>query len=328
MNTASVLNRTYAIRKHPAGFLHDVLTGLSATPKYLEAKYFYDANGDALFQQIMQSPEYYLTGCELEILREQSGDIAQLLMAMGEDIDVVELGAGDASKSYYLLRELCAQGLNFTYFPIDISGSIIDHLSTSLPAMLPGLEVRGLHGEYVDMLKRTGSLTSRRRVVMFMGASIGNIPPLDAVAFCAALRAQLRPGDMLIIGFDLKKHPQLILNAYNDKAGITKAFNLNLLRRINRELGGDFDISQFDHYATYDPGNGSCKSYLVSRKNQSVEIGDTEIRLKKDECIYMEISQKYSQEEIDELAKRAGFMPCGKFTDKREWFVDAVWRAR
>ncbi|HWZ35144.1 MAG TPA: L-histidine N(alpha)-methyltransferase, partial [Mucilaginibacter sp.] len=155
----------------------------------------------------------------------------------------------------------------------------------------------------------------------------GNMPVSDATAFCAQLRDHLSPGDRVLIGFDLKKSPKTILNAYNDSKGITKRFNLNLLERINRELDGNFDIGQFDHYATYDPETGACKSYLISLKDQLVNIGKETIRFIRDEYIYMEISQKLTVMQTDQMAANTGFKPTDRLFDSKKWFVDTIWVA-
>lgn len=318
MKTATILQRTAV-----DDFYGDVLKGLTASPKYLQSKYFYDATGDALFQQIMHLPEYYLTRSELEILSGQTRDIADALGAT--PFNLVELGAGDASKSFYLLKELHRRNPEQAYYPIDISENIINHLQRTLPAKLPGLQVQGLRGEYMDMLKAMDYLSARRKVVMFMGSSIGNFTPDEAVKFCRKLREQLQPGDLLLIGFDLRKHPRTILDAYNDHRGVTRDFNLNLLTRINRELKADFDINQFDHFPVYDPISGACKSYLISRADQTVQLGDHSIRFKKDEPVFMEISQKYSLDETRQLAAAAGFRPVQYFFDEKRWFTDVLW---
>lgn len=162
-----------------------------------------------------------------------------------------------------------------------------------------------------------------------MGANIGNMPVEDGQGFCAELRNHLNPGDMVLIGFDLKKNPATILAAYNDSKGITKKFNLNLLTRINRELGADFNLNQFEHYATYDPATGACKSYLVSLAGQQVNIPDTDsIYFAKDECIWMEVSQKYGREQIAAFAQNTGFSSVAEFTDSKGWFIDTVWVAK
>lgn len=308
-------------------FLQDVIEGLTGSPKRLDAKYFYDANGDKLFQQIMQCPEYYPTRCEMEILKQQRAAITNTINALLPAYDVIELGAGDATKSVYLLQEMIKAGTDFTYYPVDISGSIISELENKLPQTLPGLQVKGLHGEYMRMLNQASALSDKNKLVLFMGANIGNFDPRQALNFCRQLRRQLKEGDLLMIGFDLKKHPAVILDAYNDSQGITRAFNLNLLHRINRELDADFRLRLFDHYASYDPATGACKSYLVSLANQKVRIGNTvTVEFERDECIYMEISQKYTPKEIQQLAFNAGFTPVADFRDTKNWFADCLWK--
>ncbi|MDB5114864.1 MAG: egtD [Mucilaginibacter sp.] len=310
-----------------ATFYDDVIKGLKASPKRLNSKYFYDAVGDKLFQELMDCPEYYPTNCELEIFSEKTAQLAAAIIADGDAFDLIELGAGDAMKSTYLLKYLLEQKANFKYLPIDISGNVINYLNVKLPITLPGLQITGLNGEYFEMLKKAASLSDRRKVVLFLGSNIGNMPVNEAADFCKELRNHLNPGDMILIGFDLKKSPKTILAAYNDSEGITKRFNLNLLERINRELNADFNISQFDHYAMYDPESGACKSYLVSLEDQLVTIGKETIRFIKDEYIYMEISQKFTIMQTDQMAENTGFKPIDRFFDSKKWFVDTVWMA-
>lgn len=306
-------------------FYQDVIRGLSATEKFLDAKYFYDATGDYIFQQIMQSPEYYPTNCEMEILREQSAGISQTIRNYTHNFDVVELGAGDATKSIHLLKELQQTNTDFTYYPVDISGNVIQQLERSLPEVLPSLQLHGLNGEYFAMLHQANILSAKNKVVLCMGGNIGNFTPPEAKQFCRQLRRHLQPGDLLLTGFDLKKHPQIILNAYNDAAGVTRDFNLNLLTRINKELAGDFDTSKFEHYPTYDPGTGACKSYLVSLEDQQVHVGKHTFHFAMHEHMFMEISQKYSLNEIETLAMHSGFKPVANFFDEKKWFVDCLW---
>jgi L-histidine Nalpha-methyltransferase len=326
MATTSVMNDVMLAASQQEIFCRDVVQGLSAKQKYLDAKYFYDAKGDALFQQIMNCQEYYPTACEMEIMQQQSPVISQSIQALMENFDVVELGAGDATKSVHLLRALLDIRTDFTYFPIDISANVIAQLETSLPAQLPALQVQGLNGEYMAMLRQANTLSSKPKVVLCMGGNIGNFVPAEARQFCQQLRYNMRPGDLLIMGFDLKKHPQIILNAYNDAAGITRDFNLNLLHRINRELNGNFDVTKFEHYPTYDPGTGACKSYLVSLEDQQVRVGRHVFNFAIHEPLYMEISQKYGLEETNKMAEQTGFEPVMHFFDEKEWFVDALWQ--
>jgi dimethylhistidine N-methyltransferase len=308
-------------------FYDDVIEGLRSTPKRLSSKYFYDAAGDKIFQELMDCPEYYPTNCELDIFSKKTAALASSITVDGEAFDLIELGAGDATKSTYLLKYLLDKKVDFTYLPIDISSNVVNYLTVKLPLTLPGLQMTGLNGEYFEMLKKAASLSNRRKVVLFMGSNIGNMPVNEATAFCKELRNHLNPGDRVLIGFDLKKNPKTILAAYNDKQGITKRFNLNLLERINRELGGDFDSSQFDHYAMYDPESGACKSYLISLKDQLVTIGKSTVRFVKDEYIYMEISQKFTVMQTDQMAANTGFKPADLLFDSKKWFVDTIWVA-
>jgi len=327
MNTATL----QALENKPADttaqFYADVIKGLQCTPKQLSSKYFYDAVGDKLFQDLMNCDEYYPTNCELEIFTEQTAEICQAMMGNGDAFDLIELGAGDAMKSTFLLKYLLEQKADFSYLPIDISDNVINYLNMTLPVTLPGLQVTGLNGDYFDMLKKAASLSSRRKVVLFLGSNIGNMPVSDAEEFCKQLRNHLSIGDMLLIGVDLKKNPKTVLAAYNDKEGITKRFNLNLLDRMNRELGADFDVSKFEHYPMYDPETGSCKSYLISLEDQQVKIRKETISFCKDEYIYMEISQKYNVIQTNQMAAGAGFKPLNIFFDSKKWFIDAIWMA-
>jgi dimethylhistidine N-methyltransferase len=315
--------------KKDTPFCKDIIYGLTASRKHLPAKYFYDAAGDRLFQEIMQCEEYYPFDCELEIFKESTGRLADFITRPDGAFDLIELGAGDCTKSSHLLKHLVDTETDFTYRPIDISANIIHYLECALPQAIPGIRIAGLNGEYFDMLAKAERTSENRKVVMFLGSNLGNMPPEVALAFCRDLRSYLRRGDIAMIGLDLKKDPATILAAYNDKGGITREFNLNLLRRINRELCGNFDVDQFRHFPVYDPGTGSCKSYLISLKKQDVTLvtagGARIIHLAENEEIFMEISQKYTVEQIGGMARHAGFEMAGMLFDKKKWFVDVIW---
>ena len=307
-------------------FYQEVISGLRAENKYLSSKYFYDETGDKLFQQIMGCPEYYPTRCEMEILQHQSPNMVHLFREYGSSFDLIELGPGDATKSWHLLRELSKEKVPFTYYPIDISSNVIRWLEERLPVSLPGIRLQGLNGEYMDKMEQVSTFSSHRKIVLFMGANIGNMTIPQATFFCRQLHDRMQPGDLLLIGFDLKKHPKTILDAYNDRQGITRAFNLNLLTRINRELGADFNPDQFEHYPVYDPGSGVCKSYLISLISQEVHIGEVSISFRENEPLYMEISQKYTLTETAQMANRCGFTPIHTFLDSKKWFADVLWQ--
>ena len=306
-------------------FATAVSLGLNAPVKYLSSQYFYDEHGDRLFRAIMASPEYYLTNAEHEIFSNQKKAIIESFAA---GADIVELGAGDGSKTRLLLEEHMSRQ-SFFYFPVDISKDSLAGLQARMSEWLPELEITPVAGEYLDALSRLPDHEAER-VFMFLGSNIGNFTPAQAAVFLARIRAHMSAGDQLLIGFDLKKDPQIILSAYNDAAGLTRLFNLNLLRRINRELGADFDLDQFEHYPSYDPQTGACKSHLVSRREQKVFINklDETFEFAAGECIFMEISQKYSIPELDNLAEQSGFEVQAGFTDSRQFFIDQIWQPK
>lgn len=309
-------------------FRRDVTRGLLSQPKRLDAKYFYDENGDALFQAIMKSPDYYLTDCELEIFKDRTAQLAQLLHIDQGPIELIELGAGDASKSIHLLRYLANKQIRFRYIPIDISAHILRVLSQELSQQIPGIQIQPETGEYFDSLHRVTAKSTCRKAVLFLGSNIGNMEKNQAAQFLRRLHQMLQPDDFALIGFDLKKNPQTILRAYQDRAGLTSAFNLNLLQRINRELDADFEVDKFQHFQNYDPLSGACRSFLISLDDQLVHLNGISIPFSANEPIDMEISQKFSHRDISDLAFRSGFRRVGALYDQKQWFVDEVWRAK
>ncbi len=307
-------------------FAEHVACGLAAYPKKVSSRYFYDDRGDKLFQQIMNMPEYYLTDSELEIFQNQKEDILSAIN--GKPFDLIELGAGDGTKTMVLLRHFLEAGSKFKYRPVDISKHVLKVLEGKLSKQLPGLEVASLPGEYFEVLRQLDAASSTKpKVVFFLGANIGNFRPAEGKRFLKQLRDLLQPGDQLLIGFDLKKDPAVILNAYNDSTGITAAFNLNLLHRINDELGGNFQVDQFKHWETYNPLTGETKSYIVSKKEQKVEIEalDQTFHFKAWEAIDVELSLKYDRQQVAEMAAETGFTVKAEFLDQKQYFVDSLW---
>lgn len=323
----SIDSGEYALKTGNKDFYLDVVQGLAQVPKKLSSKYFYDKKGDRLFQEIMMSPDYYLTRCEMEIFTHQTKKIVDSLTPEGLDFELIELGPGDCVKSIHLLRALTSSGASFSYTPIDISENVINELQSFLFCMAPDLRFNGLVGDYFETLSSHCLLTKTRKVVMCLGGNIGNMTTAESNQFCKDLRGHLQPGDQCIIGFDLLKHPATIKRAYDDQEGLTREFNLNLLRRINRELDADFKVDQFDHYCSYDPLTGAAKSYLVCLDDMVVRLPGVKISFKKNECIWTETSQKYSKDQIHQMAVNNGFIHAAEFLDTKSWFMDAIWTA-
>lgn len=308
-------------------FAKDVDAGLSQNPKSLSSRYFYDAKGDKIFQDIMRMPEYYLTDCEYEIFNDQKAQILEAIRPEGK-FNLVELGAGDGLKTKLLLEYFIEQDVDFEYFPVDISADVLEQLKGDLLERWPQLKVTTLNYEYFTALEQLNKLDSSPKVVLFLGSNIGNFGSKLAGDFYSQLNGVMNCSDQLISGIDLKKDPNVILAAYNDEAGITRSFNLNLLDRMNRELGANFEVSQFDHYPTYDPFTGEARSYLISKVAQKVFIEATgnSYNFARAEAIHMEISKKYSLSQIEDLAQQTGFECKRHFTDSRDFFVDTLWR--
>ena len=309
-------------------FAEDVLSGLSSTPKRLSSKYFYDDEGSRLFQEIMKLPEYYPTRAEMKIFTENTREIGEAFGKGVEAIDLIELGAGDGTKTAVLIEHFLRQGLDFTYAPIDISQEANDALLARFTEKFPELRIEPHTGDYFKVLGSLKNGSSRRKIVMFLGSNIGNFQRQQAVDFFRQLRAVMNPNDRLFVGFDMQKDPRVIVNAYDDPQGVTAAFNLNLLRRINRELGADFDTDKFSHYAQYRPVECAARSFLISREKQTVHIAalNRSFEFEQWEAIFMEISQKYTRAMIEELSSESGFEIETEFFDGENFYTDSLWR--
>ena len=309
-------------------FAADVLDGLSSSPKTLSSKYFYDDEGSRLFQEIMRLPEYYLTGCEMEIFVGQTEEIRQAFSTDAGGFDLIELGAGDGTKTAVLVDHFLKRGTDLTYSPIDISLQALDQLSLKFTAKFPDLRIAALRGDYFRILKSLKNGGGRRKILLFLGSNIGNFRRDEAIGFFRQLRAVMNDNDLLFVGFDLQKDPHVIVRAYDDPRGITAAFNLNLLRRINNELGADFDLEKFSHYAIYRPVECAARSFLISREKQTVHIEalNKSFDFEPWEAVFVEISQKYNQRMIGEFASESGFEVVQNFFDSRNFYTDSLWQ--
>lgn len=309
-------------------FALDILVGLSENPKTIPSHYLYDEEGSRLFQEITLLPEYYITECEKEVLTRYADKLAEL--SAGEPFNLVEFGAGDGSKAGILIEAMLKRGCEFRYVPIDISQGAMDELVENLDGRFENLELFGLVSEYFTGIKYLSSQSSRRNLVLILGSNIGNFSYAKARFFLRNIWNYLNHGDRLLVGLDLKKDIEMLLWAYNDRQGVTAQFNLNVLKRINRELGGRFDLSKFRHFGTYDVFSGAMESYLVSLEQQEVFIDaiGRAFQFHPWEPIHTEYSYKYLISDIEGLAADTGFLVQEHMTCEKGYFIDSLWEVR
>lgn len=294
-------------------FAADVTEALSQHPKKLSPKYFYDAAGSELFEQITVLPEYYPTRTELEILRERGADIHAIVP---KGAALVEFGAGATTKVRLLLNE-CEFG---AYVPVDISGDFLNAQAAELRADFPALKVFPVTADFTAPFELPAEAKDMPKVGFFPGSTLGNFEPHEASAFLRSARAILGPGALLVIGIDLEKDEKQLYAAYNDAAGVTGKFNKNVLVRINRELGGDFDLSAFTHRAIYNRERHRIEMHLIARTEQTVHLLGRSFTFRAGESIHTESSYKYSLERFTALAKGSGWTPKASWTDAGKQF--------
>ncbi|MBT8401509.1 MAG: L-histidine N(alpha)-methyltransferase [Rhodothermia bacterium] len=296
-------------------FLADVMAGLASTPKRIPSKYFYDEAGSRLFDRITELPEYYPTRTEVGIMRQNVRAIASCL---GSNVVLIEYGSGSSTKTRLILDQLDRDS---TYVPIDISGDHLQHTASELARDYPNLSVIPVHADYskpVNLPEVNG-----RRVVYYPGSTIGNFEPLAAQQFLSRMRRIVGDDGGVLIGIDLEKDPAILEAAYNDSEGVTAAFNLNILRRANSELGADFDLTGFRHRAVYCKDEGRIEMHLVSQRHQVVHVGDQSFQFVPDEYIHTENSYKYRIERFSKLVSDIGFTMTDSWTDAKDWFCVA-----
>jgi dimethylhistidine N-methyltransferase len=295
--------------------LAEVLAGLRRRRKRLPCKYFYEAEGSRLFDRICELDEYYLTRTELAIMHRHAGEMAA---AIGGRATLIEYGSGSSTKTRVLLDRLEAPA---AYVPIDISGEHLRQSAASLARAYRHVDVIPVCADYTTHFHLPEAGThAARRVVYFPGSTIGNFEPDDAIAFLRGVARVCGRGGGLLIGVDLKKDPATLHAAYNDARGVTAAFNLNLLARLNRDLGADFDLRAFAHYAFYNPRKGRVEMHLVSQASQDVHVGGETIAFGEGESVFTESSYKYTLPSFAELAAAAGFKPGHVWTDAQRRF--------
>lgn len=303
----------------------EILIGLSERPKRIPSRFFYDDEGSRLFQAIMRTEEYYPTRCETEILTRERSSIVDAIG--GGPLDLIDLGAGDGAKTMLLIEELIRRRTPFRYVPIDISEGAMRTLVEDMRARFGRINISGIVASYQDGLDwHAAHRGEGATCVLFLGSNIGNFDRPHARAYLRRLWSSLCASDHVLIGFDLKKDIDVLLAAYNDRAGITARFNLNLLVRMNRELGARFDVDKFRHFGTYDVFTGAMKSYLVSLEAQDVWIEELRHTFHFDawEPVHTEYSYKYLGRDIDALATDTGFSIRACYHDDKRYFADAL----
>jgi dimethylhistidine N-methyltransferase len=293
----------------------EALAGLTATPKTLPPKLFYDAEGVRLFDDITRLPEYYLTRTERALLRRVAPEIVALAPA---GATLVEFGACDEAKATLLLN---AEAARFSaYVPIDVAGTALEALEARMATSHPRLDVQPIRGDFLRTQQLPAGLRGRPAFGFFPGSTIGNLDPATARQFLRQARRLLGPGAWLVVGADLRKSPDMLLPAYDDAAGVTAAFNLNLLRRLNREAGADFDVSRFGHRAVWNDAESRIEMHLVSRQAQRVQVAGTSIRFAAGETIHTENSYKHALPAFRAMAAETGWRAARAWTDGDELF--------
>lgn len=308
-------------------FAADIERGLDSAPKKLSPKYFYDALGSLLFEAICLTPEYYLTRAENEILARFANEIIATIGGDGKSLALLEAGSGNATKTRCIIEAILARQTSLHYTPIDISASALEQSAHVLLDFYPSLSVNAYASEYETALShlhmtKENNKANTRTLALFLGSNIGNFASSEAENFLRALRGVLRAGDALLLGADLKKNAKILQAAYDDSLGITAAFNLNLLTRINRELDGDFNPRAFRHVAIYNAQTGAVESYLESLSAQIVNLRALDLRVQfaAGERMHTENSHKYDLEDISQLATRTGFIRARTWLDRAEQF--------
>jgi dimethylhistidine N-methyltransferase len=308
------------VKRDPrAGLAEDVRRGLTKEPKRFLPKYFYDELGSQLFEAICLLPEYYLTRAENEILERYSDEI---VASVEGDTTLVEMGSGSASKTRLIIEALFRKQDELVFVPVDISATALDSSSRILLQSYPQLKVEAYAADYFAGLAELKKTPRARTLALFLGSNISNFDPEEALKFLRALRQILHTGDALLLGADLKKEKSILEAAYNDALGVTAAFNLNVLARINRELGGDFDLRHFQHRAFYNEEQGRVEIYIESTREQTVTIRELDLKVSfaSGEQIHTENSYKYDLSDIAKLAAETGFTRARTWLDQRQQF--------
>ncbi len=322
MNVGNPVDRLKQIDLHVPSdtFLADTLAGLAATPKTLQPKYFYDERGSELFEEITELDEYYVTRTEIGIMQRYQ---AEMCAEFARNTTLVELGSGASVKTLYLLREAARRGINLTYVPIDISRDFLFKTAADLSSRFPELNVRAVCADFLDgvrWVKEQDFCGSDQTVIYFPGSTIGNFEQVEARKLLRSINSLLRPGDGFLLGTDLIKDRNVLQKAYDDSAGITAAFNLNVLTRINRELGANFPVDEYKHIAVFNPNLARMEMHLESQSSHVVELGGQSFSIQTGERIHTECSHKYTPEKVRALAAETGYELRQTWMDDNSYF--------
>lgn len=311
-------------------FAKEIIDGLKSSPKELSSKYLYDQSGDRLFQQLTEQPDYYLYRSEYEIIENHTKELVDLFFEDTKSIDLIDLGSGDGKKTRLFLSHLHQNDYDFVYRPVDISKTVLEEQKETLNAEFPGMRIEPRSGEYFEVLKQLNTESKRRKVLLVLGSNIGNLDHQSAIEFLSGINSALKSGDLLFIGFDRRKSPQKIWEAYNDKGGITTAFVKNILKRLNKELGADFETDKFLHWTDYDPVTGILNNNLVASEKMEVKIKklNTTVFFEQWEPVRIAVSKKYSEQEILDLSESAGLKAIEKFEDRSLFFSNYIFKKK
>ncbi len=304
-------------------FAKDIKKGLTAKNKFIPDRDYYDDKGSIFFQELMHNPNYYVYNSELEIFESYSTNIINLFNSNNETFNLIEFGAGDGIKTELLIKELINNDVNFKYIPIDFSKKYINDMELSFKKKYPTLKINGINADYFDALAQI-STNNTKNVILFIGSSFGGLTDIEADVFLTKLSSKMKKNDVLLIGFDLKKSPDILYKAYHNTCIDWCKY---LLSRINNELGGNINLSQFEYYTNYNPENGKFKWYFLSTIEQDVYIKNINLKIHfyKYEPIYIGQSKKFSEEEIIYLSKKYRFNTINNFTDNKQYFIDSIW---
>lgn len=311
-------------------FAKEIIDGLKSSPKELSSKYLYDENGDRLFQQLTQQPDYYLYRSELEIIRNHTNKLVDLFFKDAVSIDLIDLGSGDGKKTKLFLSYLHQHNYDFVYRPVDISKTVLEEQKEKLNSEFPGIRIEPGPGDYFEVLKQLKTEGKRRKVLLMLGSNIGNLDHQAAIEFLSGINSVLNRDDLLFIGFDRRKSPHQIWEAYNDKGGITTAFIKNILLRLNKELNANFEIDKFLHWTNYDPVTGILNNNLVASEKMEVIIKklNTSVFFEQWEPVRIAISKKYSEKEILDLAEVSGLEEIKSFGDRSHLFSNYIFKRK